>query len=147
MANTNAGQKGQEIGAKVGQAAGNAVDRAQDAAAGVADKARDLASTAGHKLHDAAGAVGRKAEDATEALGSGMRNLGGAVRDHGPSEGMLGSATKGVANALESGGRYLEEEGLHGMADDLSNLIRRNPIPSLLVGVGIGFLLARVTRS
>jgi uncharacterized membrane-anchored protein YhcB (DUF1043 family) len=33
------------------------------------------------------------------------------------------------------------------MTDDLTNLIRRNPIPALFVGIGIGFLLARVTRS
>jgi hypothetical protein len=33
------------------------------------------------------------------------------------------------------------------MADDLSGVIRRNPIPALLIGIGIGFLLARSTRS
>ena len=33
------------------------------------------------------------------------------------------------------------------MADDLTDLIRRNPIPALLVGVGVGFLLARATTS
>ena len=31
------------------------------------------------------------------------------------------------------------------MAEDLTDLIRRNPIPALLVGVGLGFLLARAT--
>jgi hypothetical protein len=33
------------------------------------------------------------------------------------------------------------------MAGDLTNLIKRNPIPSLLIGVGLGFLLARITSS
>jgi len=33
------------------------------------------------------------------------------------------------------------------MGDDITNMIRRNPIPALLVGIGIGFLLARATRS
>jgi F0F1-type ATP synthase assembly protein I len=33
------------------------------------------------------------------------------------------------------------------MAEDVSELIRRNPIPAMLVGVGIGFLLAKVFRS
>jgi uncharacterized membrane-anchored protein YhcB (DUF1043 family) len=32
------------------------------------------------------------------------------------------------------------------MAEDLTSLIRRNPIPAMLVGVGLGFLLARMTR-
>jgi hypothetical protein len=29
------------------------------------------------------------------------------------------------------------------MAEDVTNLIRRNPIPALLIGIGAGFLLAR----
>jgi hypothetical protein len=60
---------------------------------------------------------------------------------------MLGSATSGVADALESGGRYLEEQGLSGLADDFTGTIKRNPIPAMLVAVAVGFLLARATRS
>jgi hypothetical protein len=52
-----------------------------------------------------------------------------------------------VASTLEQGGRYIQEEGLSGMTDDLTNLIKKNPIPALLFGIGIGFLLARVTSS
>jgi hypothetical protein len=33
------------------------------------------------------------------------------------------------------------------MAEDLTDLIKRNPIPAVLIGVGIGFLLAQLTRS
>jgi len=33
------------------------------------------------------------------------------------------------------------------MADDVTDLIRRNPIPALFVGIGLGFLLARLTTS
>jgi len=118
------------------QAAHDVKDAAQSAAGAVTDKARDIAAT-----------VGRKADDATEAVGSGMRSLAGTVRDHGPQEGMVGKASGAVAGALESSGRYLEEEGLSGMADDLTQMIRRNPIPSVLVGIGVGFLLARLIRS
>jgi hypothetical protein len=52
-----------------------------------------------------------------------------------------------VADTLETGGRYLQEHGLSGIGDDFSNLIRRNPIPAVLVGIGVGFLLARSLRS
>jgi hypothetical protein len=31
------------------------------------------------------------------------------------------------------------------MGEDLTNLIRRNPLPAVLVGIGIGYLLARAT--
>ena len=42
---------------------------------------------------------------------------------------------------------HLEEQGLSGMAEDLTGLIRRNPIPAMLIGIGLGYLLARMTRS
>ena len=45
----------------------------------------------------------------------------------------------------ENTGRYLQEEGLKGIAEDVTNLIRRNPIPALLAGVGVGFLIGRIT--
>jgi hypothetical protein len=59
---------------------------------------------------------------------------------------MLGSATGAVADSLENTGRYIQEEGILGMVEDVTELIRRNPIPAMMVGVGIGFLLAKMVR-
>src|SRR5262245_1579447 len=147
MANPNFGQRGKDEprGTGIEQAAGEARRRAEEAAAGVADKAKEMTSTAAEKAKEAASAVGQKADDAAASVGHGMRSLAGSIRERGPHEGMLGSATSGVASTLEGGARYLEEQGMSGMVDDLAGLIRRNPIPALLVGVGIGFLLARTT--
>jgi hypothetical protein len=76
-----------------------------------------------------------------------MKSLASTIREKGPHEGMLGSASSAVANSLESGGRYLQEEGLGGIGDELTGLIKRNPLPSVLIGIGIGFLIARATSS
>jgi len=76
-----------------------------------------------------------------------MRSVASSIKQHMPDHGMLGSASSAVSKSLESGARYLEEEGVRGMAEDLTNVIRRNPIPALFVGIGIGFLLARSLRS
>jgi hypothetical protein len=120
--------------------------RAQDQASGLIDKAKQAASSVADKARDVASGLGQKAEGATEAVGSGMQSLAGTIRDRGPQGGILGGASSGVASALDSSGRYLEEQGLSGMAEDVTNLIRRNPIPAMLIGVGLGFLLARLTR-
>ena len=32
-----------------------------------------------------------------------------------------------------------------GVAEDLTNLVRRHPIPSVLIALGVGFCIARVT--
>jgi hypothetical protein len=75
-----------------------------------------------------------------------MGSLGCAIREHEPAEGMLHNAGESIADTLRGGGRYLEQHGLKGIGEDMTNLIRRNPIPALLVGVGIGVLIARLVR-
>jgi len=122
-------------------------DKAKDFAATGAEKVRDAASAGIEKAKDFAQSAGNMAENATSSMGSGMESLAGSIRQNAPNEGFTGSAASAVADSLEKGGRYLREEGLSGMADDLTNTIRRNPLPSILVAVAVGFLLARATRS
>jgi hypothetical protein len=98
------------------------------------DSARDMASK-----------VADKAEDATTSVGSGMRSMAEGLRERAPQGGMIGRASEAVADTLESAGRHLEEGGLSGLGNDMTNLVRRYPLPSLLVGIGLGFLLARAT--
>jgi hypothetical protein len=123
------------------------MNKAKDAGASAADKAREAGKTLTSAAGDVATAVGDAADAGAAAVGGGIKSLAGTVRDQGPHEGMLGQATSTVASTLEQGGRYLQEEGLTGMAEDVTDLIRRYPIPAVLVGVGIGFMLASLTRS
>jgi hypothetical protein len=116
------------------------MDRARDLAGAIGDRAKEAASSVSHSAEGAASYVGQKAESATASVGGSMKSLGQSIREKHPHGGAVGDA---VANSLESAGRYLEEEGLKGMADDVTNLIRRNPVPAVLIGVGIGFLVAR----
>jgi hypothetical protein len=122
-----------------------AQDTATDTAWQANEKAKDIAANVAGKAKEVASAVGHKAEDATHAFGSGMQSLAGTLREHTPEGGVLGAATGSVASSLESGGKYLQQEGLSGIAGDITALIRRNPLPALLVGVGVGFILARAT--
>jgi len=109
------------------------------------DKIRDAACHAGHALSRAASAVSQTADNAACAVGSRMESLSEKVRQRGPHEGMLGRATEGVADTLERSGRYIEG-GFGQMCEDTTNLIRQHPWPALMFGLGVGFLLASVTR-
>ena len=60
---------------------------------------------------------------------------------------MTGQAASAVAQGLEGAGSYLQQHGFGDMADDLGDVIRRFPIPAVLIGIGVGFLLAKATRS
>ncbi len=129
MADTN------DIRSSVESAASQTGENVQQAASTAMSKAQELASTAS-----------RKVDEATAALGERVQSAASTIRDRGPHEGMLGTATSAVADSLENTGRYIQEEGVLGMVEDLTELIRRNPIPAMMVGIGIGFLLAKVTR-
>jgi hypothetical protein len=137
MANTTT-RKEEEKG-NMGPAA-DKLKKAEHAGSEAADKAKDALKHAGD-------AAGEAADAGAAAVGGGMKSLAGTIRHQGPQEGMLGDATSTVAKTLEQGGKYLQKEGLTGMADDLSEIIRKNPIPAVLVGIGVGFMLAQLTRS
>jgi len=111
------------------------------------DKVRDAASHTGEAVQHAAAAVGQTAEQAVSSVGSSMQKVADTVRDQGPNSGILGTATQSVANAIEGTGHYLEDKNLHGMMEDVTGLIKRNPIPAVLVGLGIGFLVGRALSS
>jgi hypothetical protein len=97
------------------------------------------------KAKTAASSVGHKAEDATYAVGNCMTSFAGTMRENLPKSGIVGAASCAIANTLDRSGQYLKQEGLKGMGEDVTNLIRRNPIPAMLVGFGLGCVVARVT--
>ena len=148
--------KSKDLASSVSQAASDVKNKAADlgsatmhqakeAASHLAGQAREAASAAGNRLSDAASYAGQRADDATSSVGGSIRSLAGQVRQNAPHEGMMGSAAGAAANALDRTGQYLQEQGLSGMAEDFTNLVRRNPIPALLIGVAFGFLIARAT--
>lgn len=118
----------------------------EHAASQAGESIQQATSAAMSKAQELAGSASKRVDEATAALADRVKSAAGALRDRGPHEGMLGSATGAVADSLEHTGRYIQEEGLIGMAEDVTELIRRNPIPSMLVGVGIGFMLAKMFR-
>ena len=150
--NQNQGQGGMRSGHQDGGT--SPIDKAKEAATGFGEKVSDAASYIGdkakaatssvmHSAEDAASYVGKKADDGVHAVGSSLKSFGDTVRHQAPQRDMLKDGMCAVADTLESTGKYLENEGLSGIAADMTNLIKRNPIPALFVGIGVGFLLAR----
>lgn len=144
-ATTSSNVSPETLKSKAADVASTAADKARQTAYGAYDKARETASDVGDKAKQMACDTGKKVEEATHSVGSGMKTLADTIRQQGPREGMMGAASSSVASGLETGGQYLQDQSLEGVARDLTNLIRRNPIPALLFGFGLGFVLARAT--
>jgi len=127
---------------KVGEVKGKVEEGAKDFAHQASQKAGEIRSKVEEGAKDFAHQAGQTAEQAAVAAGRGMQNFSETIREHAPQGGMWGSAAKTVSDRIESGGRYLEQEKFSGVMDDLSEVARRNPVPTLLLAVGVGFLLA-----
>jgi len=126
---------------------GQATEKAQDFASEAMDKAKHAASSVGSTLSSAASSAGQTADNLASSAGSGLKNLGDTLREHTPREGMLGGASQAVADTLRDSGRYLEQEGLSGMFDDMGGLIRSHPMSAILVAFGVGFLVGMTLKS
>ena len=142
---TIAKNKVQEAANTVAQAANCAGEGIRNAAGYVVEQAKDAAAYAAKGGATAGTYLDHKAEDATTALGGGMKAAAEAIRHNTPHDGRLGQASTAVAQSLTDTGAYLEREGLEGIASDITALVKKNPIPALLIGIGLGFLVARAS--
>src|SRR5258708_5576004 len=108
------------------------LEKAKDAGAQAAEKAKEAVASMGEMAQQTAAAVGKKADDLTATAGADIQKLGDTIGEKAPHEGVLGKASQAVAHTLQEGGKYMEEAKLSGMAEDLTRLIRQNPIQALL---------------
>lgn len=132
-------EKGKEFGHKVSEQVGKSLDSVRSAAGNVVEQAKDAGT-------HAFAAIEERAEDATGSLSSGLKATARSIRENGPHDGSLGCATSSIAQTFSDSANYLDTQGLKGACSDISNLISRNPIPSFLLGIGIGMLMGRPSR-
>jgi len=127
---------------KAQQVASEAKDKAQQ----VADKAQDLGAQAVDKAQDLGAQAIDRADAATTTIGGKMNDAAQTIRDNAPTSGPVANAAGTAADTLEQAGSYLQKQDLSDIRADLEGIIRRHPVESLLVGLGVGYLLARSMR-
>jgi hypothetical protein len=143
-----------DAGRQVQETATSVAEKAKETASGVGERVREAASSAAgsvqdmaRKAGDVASNIGHRAGETVSNVGGQMRNLAGTIRESAPGEGIISSAASTVADSLDASGRYLEEETLSNLGREATDLVRRYPLQAVLAGIGIGFLMARATRS
>jgi ElaB/YqjD/DUF883 family membrane-anchored ribosome-binding protein len=111
------------------------------------EKGKEAVASVGEMATQAVCAAGKKADDLTATAGSDIKKWGDQLSEKTPHQGLIGQASQAVAGTLQESGLYLEEAKLSGVANDVSKLIQRNPVPAVFIGFGLGFLLGRALRS
>lgn len=108
---------------------GGIVGTVREAVGNVADKVSDAASTVGQRVSHAASDVGQKVSNvASDAYGS-ARDAGHQVEHW--AEDAYGATARNVGN----------------FGDEVGSLIRKHPIPAVLIGFGVGLLLGRAAKA
>jgi hypothetical protein len=126
------------------QAASTVADTAQQAASTVADTAQQVASAAVDTVQDATSAVTSQVGKAAGAAAETVQSLAQTVRQQGATPdapAIQRQAAQTTANVLDKTSQYLRQGDLKVVLEDLRGVIRRNPVPSLLVGLGLGYLV------
>lgn len=128
---------------------GDVTDRLSDTAQSVKDKVSDAASTAKQKVTDAgrqtADKIDEKRGPAADALESAASTLHEKAEDL-PGGETVKSVAHSAAEKLESTAGYIREHDVRAMLTDVEDIVKRNPGPSLLIAVAIGFLIGRAFR-
>ena len=117
-------------------------DKAQQIAGDVKDKAQQVAD----KAQQVGSQAVDKADAATTTVGEKMTDVAQTIRQKAPTSGPVADAADTAADTLQRAGTYLQQQDLADMRADLEGIIRRHPIEALLIGLGVGYLLARSTR-
>jgi hypothetical protein len=137
----NAPCEANDVKGKVQELASSVVLKVEETATDVTNKAQEWAGNVANKAQETASAAVDKTNDGIAAVGHQMNALSGSVRNAVPHNGTLGSAATALADELKAGGNYLEGHGLEAIGKDLTEVVRHHPVPSLLVGFGIGCLV------
>lgn len=130
-------QRGDDRWSQMGQGSGQA-ERFKKAAASVGDKAKEAADAVGEKAKSIGSAVSDMAKDVSSTVVDTARDAATAVTKK------TGELTSEFVHGAEDAACYLNHKA-EGIGEDLTKMIRGNPIPSLLAAVGVGFLIAMAT--
>lgn len=105
----------------------------ETAAVNLARKGEELVTGAAAKARATVEEVSERIGEASSAVKDNLRKAGKEAAD----------AVSTVSNRVRSSADYLQEQGIPGIMDDVETLIKRYPLQAVLIGAGIGFLLAR----
>lgn len=107
----------------------------------ISDLSRE-AKKAGAKLYGSLSSSFTKGADgAIATVGEKLSNVGESIRRHAPTEGRLASAADSIAARLDTSGRYLMQHRIQDIGTELTGVVRRNPLQSVGVGLGLGVLI------
>lgn len=113
----------------------------------VADKARDVTNRVG----EFAGQAKDKAKEVTEQVGEMVSDIAGQAKDK--AQEWASEAGDAMCQAKDKAQEWATEAAqktgatVKDLGNELTEFIRRYPAPALLIGFGLGFMIAKASSS
>jgi phage-related protein len=110
------------------------------------DQAKKVTQAAAEKAHEATSGVVGAVKDKVQDVVTGASELAGKVKDTAQEwassvgDAAVGAKDKAVELTREAASK------VEDIGQDVTALVRRYPLQSMLVGFGVGFLVAQVMR-
>ena len=132
-----------------------------DAASGLTDRARDLAGNAKDKLADVGSSVRQGAGTAKDKLASALESGADKLRQRGTRGQMTGSTgttdvtvsgdgasqvSEKVATGMQATADWLREADMENLRIGVERQVKDHPGRTLLIAVGLGYLLGKAFR-
>lgn len=135
-----------DVLSKVNHECGQATARLRESAGSIGEMAGATVSAVGNMASQVATNLKDDADYLALSAGRGAQRIGEQISRSTPHSGVLGEASQSVARAFTESGEYMECSKLSGMRQDLSIAIRRNPIPTIFIAMGLGWCASRMLK-
>ena len=112
----------------------------------VGGKIADTAMQVKDKLADMGRTAGNKIDENRDAAAAGLQKAATALHDkaeHLPGVETISTLAHDTANKLTATADYVRDNNVNRMMADVEVLVKKNPGPSLLAAVVVGFLAGR----
>ena len=156
---TDAQTSGQTAGQNAGQST-----TPTDGSAGMTDRVREIAGTAGDKLADVGSSVRERAGTMKDSLADALESGADKLRARGSSgqgdglaaattagsvalnDGRVAQVTDKVAGGMDATADWLREADLDSMKAAVEQQVKEHPGRTLLIALGVGYLLGKALR-
>jgi len=130
---------------------------------GLKDRTVGAIGSAGGKLADVGSSVRERAGNAKDKLASALEAGADRLRQRGQANALAGATAEGsaaiqgdgrlaqvsdrVAGGMERSAEWLRDADIDGLKSGIENQVKEHPGRTLLIAVGLGYLLGRAFRS
>jgi hypothetical protein len=149
---SNSGTSGMGASSTTGpteQSAGLA-DRASGALGSARERLADVGSSARDKVSGAKDSLANALESGAEKLrarsGDGMSAAGAAGGSVAVSDDRMAQVTSRVAGGMDGAAEWLRDADLDGLKASVEQQVKEHPGRTLLIAVGLGYLLGKALR-